>query len=69
MKRNIYSTYIGETTENEHYYFTTVKGMEMLYSALDQKRTIVVLCLQESLGFPIDIDLANDIDYNILGIY
>lgn len=40
--------------------------MEIQYSGLVWKHVIVDWCLQEYLGFPSDIDLANAIDYNIL---
>ena len=68
-KRNIYCMHIGDATETEHCYFTTVKGMEMQYSPLDRKRAIAVQSLKEHLLFPSNIDLANTIDYNILGTY
>ena len=57
----------GDTAKKEQCHFTTVKGMEMQYSALDRKRAAVVRSLQECLGFPSNVDLANAINYNIVG--
>ena len=57
----------GREEEEQQCFSTTVKGMEIQYLDLDHKLTIGVWSLQEQLDFPSDIDLANAIDYNILG--
>ena len=41
-KQNIYCMHIGDAVETKHCYFTTVKGIEVQYSALDWKRAIAV---------------------------
>ena len=61
-KRNLYCLHIGDTAEHKHCYLSTVEGTKMQYSALDQKRATAVQSLQERMGFPSDINLANAID-------
>ena len=58
---------IGDTAKMEQCHLTTVKGMEMQYLALDQKYTAAVRSLQECLGFPSDVDLANAINCSVVG--
>ena len=41
--------------------------MEIQYSTLDQKKEMVVRALQGCIWFSSDVNLANVIEYNILG--
>ena len=68
MKQDVYEMQIRDGAKMaECHALTTVKETEMQYSALDRKCAEAVRSLKERLGFPSDIDLANAIDYNIVG--
>ena len=59
INQDVYEMQIGDSAKTEQCHFTTVKGIEMQYSALDWKRAVAVRSLQECLGYPSDVDLAN----------
>lgn len=67
-QNKLYYLYIRREDKEAKYFFSTVKGMEIKYSELDQKRVEAVRNLQEWLGFPSDVHLANAIEYNVLGM-
>ena len=66
-KQNVYCMHIGRKDNKQQCFFTTVKVIEMKYSILHQKQALVVQALQENLRLPSNVDLANVIEYNILG--
>ena len=67
-KQDVYEMQVGDGTDMaECHALTTIKETEIQYSALDQKRAEAVRSLQERLGFPSDINLANTTNYNIVG--
>ena len=68
LKHNLYGVYLGDGRPEEMCYaFSTVDGKKALFSQLDCKRAEAVRNLQERLGYPSDVDLANAIEYNVLG--
>ena len=69
VKHNLYGMHLGEEDpKNMCYVFSTVQGQKLFFSDLNYKQAEAMRDLQERLGLPSDVDFANAIEYNVLGI-
>ena len=66
-RNNLYCLSVFHGDVQECCFVTTVAGVEIEYSGLDRRRAKAVRSLQKRIGFPSDNNLANTIDYNVVG--
>ena len=66
-KANLYYAYLHPDDGEDKCYLTTVKDRKAMFSEADCCRVEVVQNLQSRFGHPSDVDLANAIEYNVLG--
>lgn len=68
-RNNLYCLSMFDGDEQDYCFVTTVARVEMEYLGLDRRRVEAVKSLQKRIGFPNDNNLANAIDYNVIGNY
>ena len=66
-KANLCCAYLHPDDGENKCYLATVKDRKVMFSEADRRRAEAVQNLQSRLGHPSDVDLANAMEYNVLG--
>lgn len=66
-KAKLYCAYLHPNDGEDKCYLTTVKDRKAMFSEADCRRAEAVRNLESRLGHPLDVDLANAMEYNVLG--